>query len=158
MNCRICGKELLEKQSRGFCDECFSEILKNKQQLKEKILDNIGLPVVVIDSNVNVFSANNDLLKFIDKSLTEIAGQLGGDVFNCTYAKLPGGCGKTEFCEDCEIRDLVVKTLEEKQSKKENIHLTLDIKGKEIKTKMNVSTRIIEGKVFLQINDVDFIG
>lgn len=159
MNCQLCGKPLDQKKSRGFCDECFSKILNNRDQLKEEIIDNIDLPVIVIDDNLNTFTANNSLLEFIDKSLSEVAGQLGGDVFNCKYTELEGGCGKTQFCDDCEIRNLVVKTLKEGvPCKEESVRLFLVMKGREIETMLSISTKIIENKVFLQINDVDFIG
>lgn len=160
MNCQKCGNNLEKKnESRGVCDNCFSIILKDRLQLKSVILDNISLPVAVINEKLDIFSTNESLLKFVDKSLTEIAGgQLGGDVFNCKYANLPGGCGKTEFCEDCEIRKIVEKTANNGKSYNEDVMLYISKDGKQLKTKMNVSTRVIEGQIFLQVNDMDFIG
>ncbi len=41
----------------------------------------------------------------------EIRDQLCGDVIECAHADLPGGCGKTEFCAACAIRNSVTQTL-----------------------------------------------
>lgn len=35
---------------------------------------------------------------------------MGGDVFDCVNAKLPGGCGMTELCSACTVRNTVTHT------------------------------------------------
>jgi hypothetical protein len=36
---------------------------------------------------------------------------MGGDVFECAYARLPGGCGRTAHCSGCTIRQTVMDTV-----------------------------------------------
>jgi hypothetical protein len=45
------------------------------------------------------------------KKPEEVEGQLGGDAFECRYAKCPEGCGKTVHCKTCTIRRTVTDTL-----------------------------------------------
>jgi len=49
------------------------------------------------------------------KSQMELVGLLGGDAMECAYARWPGGCGKTEHCETCTIRNAVTATMERRQ-------------------------------------------
>jgi hypothetical protein len=46
----------------------------------------------------------------LGKNLSRIEGYRGGDVFECAYARLPEGCGKTVHCSGCTIRNTVIKT------------------------------------------------
>ena len=39
-------------------------------------------------------------------------GLPGGKVFECAYARLPEGCGKTVHCVTCAIRNTVTSTIQ----------------------------------------------
>ncbi len=77
------------------------------------ILDYINameLPVLVINEDGTVKTANFSALSVLEKSHGEIENRKGGEVFRCRYSDLPGGCGGTVHCVDCTIRMLVMDT------------------------------------------------
>jgi transcriptional regulator with PAS, ATPase and Fis domain len=73
-------------------------------------LDSLDAPVVVVDPAGNVISANKNARELLQKELSEIEGYPGGIVFECAFAKLPEGCGKTLHCDGCTIRNTVMDT------------------------------------------------
>ena len=48
----------------------------------------------------------------LDKDSHQIIWELGGDVFECAYARLPERCGRTIHCSGCTIRKAVKETFE----------------------------------------------
>src|SRR6056297_1589573 len=115
--CKYC-KTLLEESHirRGFCDDCYEEILESPNRLKKEIIDKIETPFFVIDKESTRFvTANDKFLSFINKSVNEIAKQLGGEVIGCIHSDKPGGCGGTHFCKDCPIRNFVQHTIEKNE-------------------------------------------
>lgn len=76
-----------------------------------EFLDGLVAPVVVIDSLGNVNTANQKARALLQKELSDIEGFQGGNVFECAFAKLPEGCGKTIHCDGCTIRNTVMDTL-----------------------------------------------
>lgn len=97
-------------------------------------------------------SAGLDLLK---KKPEEVEGELGGDVFGCRYADLPGGCGNTVHCKTCTIRLTVLDTLHSGNSHVETpaypdlYHIT----GEE-RVRFLITTEQIGEAVLLRIDDV----
>lgn len=59
-----------------------------------------------------IVSANRMATALFGKSLEEINGSRGGQVFDCLHASSPAGCGKDAHCEPCTIRKAIVDTLE----------------------------------------------
>ena len=154
--CRFCGEDLDSSyQRRGFCDECYSLLLETPERFKSEVLDYIEVPMMVINvDDTTIRTANDKLLKFVEKSLDQVTGFLGGDVIECIHAKEDGGCGGTIFCNDCPIRNLINKTIKTKEDQK---HKTLiqSIKknGDIIKIELEVSTKLKNDVVFLQIEN-----
>ncbi|HEY5975965.1 MAG TPA: PAS domain-containing protein [Geobacteraceae bacterium] len=79
------------------------------QDLRE-FLDSISVPIVLVDADGVIRTANRHALAMFQKDAAEIEGGLGGDVFECIYAKLPEGCGHTVHCAGCAIRQSVMLT------------------------------------------------
>ena len=65
-----------------------------------------------MDKDGRVVAANTQGLKQVSQDVGQIEGRLGGEVFECKYATLPGGCGQTIHCKTCTIRKTVTKTHE----------------------------------------------
>jgi hypothetical protein len=76
-----------------------------------EILSLISEPIFLIDDNGAVQGANKAASKMLKKDVPDIEDHMGGDVFECTYAKLDEGCGKTVHCLTCAIRNIVMDTL-----------------------------------------------
>jgi PAS domain-containing protein len=79
------------------------------QELRE-FLDNIAVPIVLVAADGVIRTANRHALAIFRKDQAEIEGGLGGEVFECIYARLPEGCGHTVHCSGCAIRRTVMLT------------------------------------------------
>jgi hypothetical protein len=83
-------------------------------------LDQFSGPVLLVSSEGRVVTANRKGLSLLNKTPENVDAKLGGDVFGCRYAALPGGCGKTVHCKACTIRNTIMDTL---QSGKSNMRV-----------------------------------
>jgi PAS domain-containing protein len=97
--------------SRGLCHECSRHLLALRGMPLLDYLDGLRAPVAVVDSDGVLRAANRQLCELVGKDLSSVRGNRGGDVFECAYAGLPGGCGRTSHCSGCTIRRAVTETL-----------------------------------------------
>lgn len=118
--CSGCGKHLGYKSikaesedevSHGLCDSCAFHFRAQVGMPLEQFLEGLEIPVVTVTPDGIIGSANKLGFAFLGKSLDEIHGLRGGDVFECEYARLPGGCGETIHCSGCTIRNTVMDTV-----------------------------------------------
>ena len=117
--CAWCKKELTPREDKkteneithGICSVCALKFSSNVPKTAKTMLDMITEPVLVIDSMGLVLTANESGLKLLGKDLDELENHLGGDALECSYARLPEGCGKTEHCKTCAIRNVLMDTL-----------------------------------------------
>ena len=70
----------------------------------------MDFPTLLVDGEGRVRTANPDALAMVGKNQVQVEDQLGGDVFECVNASLPGGCGMTELCSACTVRNTVTHT------------------------------------------------
>lgn len=94
------------------CENCREE-LKGKSAISEitQFLDSLVQPVLAVDSEGRIGTANRSARRLLGKELEDISHELGGVVFECAYAKLPDGCGQTVHCNGCAIRRAVNLTM-----------------------------------------------
>ncbi len=119
--CAWCQEEMGEKPSQqlsedsithGICRRCANRIFAELGLEMDSFLDRLAAPVVVVDQNGRVATANSRARAFLRKELAEISGHLGGEVFDCAFASLPEGCGQTVHCEGCAVRRTVMDTFQ----------------------------------------------
>jgi len=119
--CAWCKRELKEKAgpadgvTHGICRDCRLAIQKKPEISLNELLETIAAPVVLVDAAGIVQYANAVARGMLGKELPKIQGLPGGNVFECDYAYLPEGCGKTEHCSGCTVRRAVMSTHETKQ-------------------------------------------
>ena len=117
--CASCGKDLgsipgtenTEGLSHGLCKSCAIHFLADVGMPLEEFIEGLDVPVVTVTTGSLIGTANEAAKKILGKDLPEISGFRGGDVFECKYAVLPGGCGQTVHCSGCTIRKTVADTL-----------------------------------------------
>jgi hypothetical protein len=78
----------------------------------QAFLDSLQAPIFVVDGDVVVQAANKRGYALLKKGAGLVLQQLGGVVFECAYARLPEGCGRTVHCSGCAIRRSVYHTME----------------------------------------------
>ena len=98
--------------THGICNDCMSKLLMPLSVSLRDFLESIDAPVLVVNEAGELYSANKTALLLLQKELTDIEGCSGGDVFECAFASLPEGCGKTIHCNGCTIRNTVMNTLQ----------------------------------------------
>jgi hypothetical protein len=117
--CAWCGVELAsvsdhpspgEAVSHGICLACANSQITGMPRKLEQFLDDIALPVFLVDSVGLIRSANRHGRVLLGKELSHVEGLSGGVVFECAYAWLPEGCGNTVHCSGCTIRKSVMST------------------------------------------------
>ncbi len=93
------------------CETCREELLQPRTaQSLADYLDRLKVPVLVMADDVRVVGGNAAARALLGKDAADICGHLPGEVIECAYARLPGGCGNTEHCKACTIRQLVTNT------------------------------------------------
>jgi hypothetical protein len=113
--CAWCGAtigydDLVRPVSHGICEKCGRTVHFQEGVPLQEFLDALEAPVLAVDSDVLVKVANRRARTLLKKDDADIVDRRGGDVFACTHARLPGGCGKTVHCSGCTIRRTVMET------------------------------------------------
>jgi hypothetical protein len=163
---RICGwcKKQLEENgeendheiTHGICEYCRVTLLSSQTPHSiHKNLSYFSLPVMMIDEQGRVLSANNSALELTGKSLESISCELGGDVMSCEYAYRDGGCGENVHCLSCTVRNSVIKTHETSYSLcKVPATLSVNKDGQDMKLEFLISTEKVQDVVLLRIDDI----
>jgi hypothetical protein len=96
--------------THGICGECADNIEFQLGVSIKKFLNSFKVPVILLDGNNRAISANRFALDLVKKNLASINHVILGNVFECAYSRLPGGCGKTSHCSGCTIRNAIMDT------------------------------------------------
>ncbi len=116
---RVCAWCQTELESLGrdrhithtICSDCLDNLMFQLGGYLRDYLDRLPVPVVLMGGEARVTLANRAACTLLGKTNAQVAGELGGVVFECAYARLPGGCGQTVHCSGCAIRRTVMATL-----------------------------------------------
>ena len=73
------------------------------------ILDKIPFPIFLMDDDVRIHVYNLAAISLIDIELYRVNTVGCGDAFYCVYS-MPDGCGGSEACKECVIRNSVRKS------------------------------------------------
>lgn len=93
------------------CPDCVRRVAAEMGlQSMQEFLDELRVPVLLVDDDVRVMAASRQAQEILGKGLPQLAGEKGGDVLECVHAKKPGGCGRSVHCKGCTIRNSVTKT------------------------------------------------
>jgi hypothetical protein len=99
-----------EGKTHTICQGCWDNLDFQQGVALPRYLDTLSVPILVIDDGGRVQTANDAAMRFLGKTLAEISGFKGGNVFECRYARLPEGCGNTVHCSACTVRRTVMDT------------------------------------------------
>jgi hypothetical protein len=141
--------------TRGFCSDCRKYFSAPRDPMSlEQYLDKIGVPVLVMDDDVRVMGFNKLAGALLGCGLSCL-GRYGGDLIECAYARLPGGCGNTEHCKACAIRKTITATYETGESR-ENVTAYQDIvtPGGTREVRYLISTEKAGNLVLMRIEEI----
>jgi PAS domain-containing protein len=159
--CGWCGEELGETAlgsdpggltSHGICESCAHQVWSEVGTPLEEFLTSLNIPTLLVDEDGRVQSANADALDFVGKPRHEVEGVLGGDVFQCVNAGLPGGCGRTELCSACTVRNTVTHTYRTGETKV-RVPAVLDVMEEETSKELEflLTTQRVGSRVLVRI-------
>lgn len=139
--------------THGICTECLNTFFGPRRVGLLDFIDGLDAAVVVVDAAGRVQSANKLAQGLLHKELPAIVGFQGGDVFECAYATLPGGCGNTIHCDGCTIRNTVMDTFRTERSHfKKPSCLTRGTLDNHQEVRFLISTEKINDIVLLKID------
>ena len=96
--------------THGICAACLRGVNSQMGVKLQEYLDTLEAPVLAVDPDVVVKIANEKACRLANKRQSDMLDRKGGEVFECAYARLPGGCGRTVHCSGCAIRMTVAET------------------------------------------------
>ena len=99
-----------ERISHGICRRCLEQLMSGKGETLDEYLDTLQVPIFVVNNDARLVTANKHALGLVEKSSNQVTGELGGEVFGCSHATQPGGCGEQVHCQSCTIRNSVEET------------------------------------------------
>ena len=114
--CAWCLRELSPETaeagpvSHGICPACADRFLSRTPTPLEHFLDDLPVPVMLMDGESTIAFANRQAQILLDLAEDRITGRRGGDVFLCAQAQRHDGCGRSEQCAGCSVRSCVERT------------------------------------------------
>jgi len=122
--CSYCRSDLGEREplddprvTHGMCDACAEHFHRQWGGLDlGEYLDTLSVPVLVMEGAGRILGANEHLARLLGKPRSEILGRLPGEVAECAYSRLDGGCGRTRHCAACTVRRAITVTYETGES------------------------------------------
>ena len=158
--CSYCRKKIGEKEpldddnvSHGMCEDCYEYYQEQIKGLSlDEFLNKFEAPVLIVDEEGRIVAANEmaETITGRGKSSRDLIGLLGGEVMECVYARLPEGCGRTEHCVACSIRNTVMASME---SGEPQVRVPVKLQRKERETRMTISTTKIFSLVRIVIEN-----
>ena len=75
------------------------------------VLDTIPAAIFIIDNKTRVLDLNKSAAQLFGDDEESIVQRLCGEIFHCLNAlNSPGGCGTSEFCPDCFVRNAILES------------------------------------------------
>ena len=158
--CAWCEKDLTQTViqqdgiTHGICPECALRVFgqQGTSHNLQGFLDSISVPVVAIDGLCRVTAANERLRDMVGNRTLNMIYSPPGEVFECSYAFLPEGCGETIHCSGCAIRRAIFETFETGQLLV-RVPAVLHREDKEVG--LHITTELVGDVVLLRVDSVD---
>ena len=114
-----------------------NELLQDVELLR-KVFDVMPVLVFIVDRDLRIEAYNSTAFAFLGESPEKILKERGGEVFHCIHStETPEGCGHSEACKDCDVRNSVYQAIEGKRVIRKNTEMTL--KKDEAEVNINVA-------------------
>ena len=162
--CAWCGRDLGKGPggeaealiTHGICDDCAGYFSASQPETLREFLERLDAPVLLVDGEGVVLTAKAAARRAVGKELGEVEGFRGGEVMDCAYARLPGGCGGTEHCAACQIRFSVTETYRTGRSLKEvRAYLDVDTSDGRRRGHLCITTERRNDCVLLRLDSLD---
>lgn len=140
------------------------EDVKIKEKLFQDMFNSSPVVMIILNQQTEIININKTGLTLANKEFCNVIGHQGGDYLSCINAiKHPKGCGHSEDCNECILRNSIKNTLSDNinTNKIEFELTTLNISGEpEIKNFLVSSTLLSnsnEKQVLVCLEDVSIL-
>jgi sigma-54 dependent transcriptional regulator, acetoin dehydrogenase operon transcriptional activator AcoR len=112
--------------------ETITELLDNKAFLKT-LFDAIPCAILILDSDRRIHAANDFFLRtYADAGDTSLLKRVG-NVIRCANAlKSDEGCGFSEECDSCIIRNTALKAVSGERTERKRTHMEFAVNGRSL--------------------------
>jgi PAS domain-containing protein len=112
-----------------------------QNEVIENILNTIPLPIFLVDEDVRIFWSNRGAAPMLDMEPDLVLLRRCGEVFHCLHAvESTAGCGRTEFCKDCPIRNSVQQSIKGQRVVRKKNRMRMVGRGKVVEINLLVTT------------------
>lgn len=159
--CKWCDNEIDshaagQRIAQGICANCSEHMTFQMGVPLQAFLDSLPAPIFVVSCDGVVQGANRLGYILLNKGPHQVRNLPGGLVFECAYARLPEGCGRTVHCSGCTIRRTVYKTYETGESQ---IEVPATLRYGSVETPQHIAMRISTEKmgevILLRVDRMD---
>jgi transcriptional regulator with PAS, ATPase and Fis domain len=107
-----------------------NELLHQEGFLK-KLFESIPCGVLIVDRDRRIQAVNNVLVRALGISDAKAIDKRAGEVLSCIHAfKSQKGCGFSDECETCRVRNTALKALDGREVHRNKVKVQLLAKGK----------------------------
>lgn len=105
------------------------------------VIDIMPSAIFVVDDDFNILDLNPSATELFKLKSNATLRRLCGEVLNCRYAmESDGGCGTTEMCPDCVLRNSVESACRGKKTHRKKYKMEIENDGKVFDLHMLVTT------------------
>ena len=110
------------------------------QGLHRVLFDAMPLPVFVVDADVNILECNATAVRLLKQDEWPGKPRRSGDVLHCLHAAdSPDGCGHSEACASCRLREAVRTAAGGRSVNRQWAEMELIQEGKPVTVSLRVS-------------------
>ena len=121
-----------------------SGVFSGEKYLKT-ILDSFPSPVLIVDRHLQIHDVNRAAADLVGKKSDILLKRLCGDLLHCIHARRSkGGCGTTEHCKDCVIRQTAEAVADGKTTTRRISEMQIQKDGQTQKAWFMVSGALLE--------------
>jgi hypothetical protein len=145
-------KEPLENKAftHSICLACWDYHMPQMLELNlSEHLDTYESPVIMVDEEGRVIGINKAMAAFLNTTKEQSLGLLGGELLRCRYSCLPEGCGNTQHCATCSLRQTFTQSRVQKKDLLE-VPASVDLKDQRLYFVISAYNRIQFVKVVVE--------
>jgi len=123
------------------------------------VLEVIPSPIFVVDEDVRILGYNQAASQMLVQDPDLVIRRRAGEILHCLHStESPGGCGRSEFCPDCPVRNSVQESLAGRQVVRRKARMELVREGRTMEIYLLVTTAPFHhqgnSKVLLILEDI----
>lgn len=127
--------------------------LKESNEFLNILFDNITSALFIVDHQARIENVNDSFSVLFQKREEQLLGELCGNAIGCMFAvEEDVDCGTTSYCDKCDLRKNILKTMSEKVPSFKN-KLTREFYTQDIKEQKH----FLYSTKFIQFNGEEYI-